>query len=115
MAIDDKTKIKDKVDKAMRLFDDVESIEGNPFLFTRVKTALETQPEKTRFRSLFAPVPIQFAFVIVLLILNLFSVGFFISRDNTSGSKENSFMVTLTSDYYLNLEDDILNNLQERE
>ncbi len=115
MALDTEKKIKEKIEKTIGFLDNIETLEGNPFLYTRIKNKIDSQAGRSRFMFVSLLVYPRIALIIMLLVMNLLSVVFFFSSHSPAVSYDESFIVSLTDDYFLSPDDDILNNLKETE
>ena len=115
MILDRENKIKEKIEKTIGLLDNIETIEGNPFLYTRIKENIASPPERSRFRFVSALLSPRIALIITLLVINVLSVVFFLSKHSFTVVNDESFIVSLTDDYFLSANDDILNNLNKEE
>jgi hypothetical protein len=113
MKLDKEKKIKEKIEETISILDKIETIEGNPFLYTRIKANLDSGVKSAHsgFKSiLLSP---RFALIIVLLIINILSVVFILSKNNPAAPTDESFIVSLTDDYFLSVDEDILYHLNE--
>ena len=115
MNLDTKKKIQDEVEKTLAILDNVEKIEGNPYLFTRIKANLNMQKRISRFSLAPVLASPRLALIIVLLILNLVSTVLFFFQNNTVVKNNESFVGSLTDEYYLSIDDDILNKLEGKD
>jgi hypothetical protein len=115
MERDDDRKIKEKVERTIAALEDIETIEGNPFLYTRIKAHLNSQPERSRFGFISVLVSPLVAMVITLVAVNLLSAMFFLSKHSPTVRKRDSFIVSLTDDYYVSADDDMFSNMSGRE
>lgn len=100
-----KYNIEDKVQKAMDSIDNIQRVEGNPYLSTRLKERLRQQDKKIITKH--SPVSIwQLAMVIGLFVLNgfvLIQSGYF-DIESTAAVEE-----TVNEDWLISSEEDDLN------
>lgn len=115
MSLDTNNKIKKEVQKALGVLDNIENIEAPPFLYTRIKANLNEQDKRSPFSFASVLASPRIALVLLLFILNLTSVVFFLSKNDAVISEEKSFIGSLTDDYYLSLDNDILNQFEQKE
>ena len=90
MNLDTKKKIQDEVEKTIGILDKMEKIEGNPYLFTRIKANLYSQKRISRFSLASVLASPRIALIIMLLVMNLLSVVFFFSSHSPAVSYDES-------------------------
>ncbi len=106
-------KIEEKIERTIGIFDDMENIEADPFLFTRIKAGLE-EKENTRENLFFSWLPSpQAALIVTLVVINLFSLIFYLSETGSATKSTDTFVNSFTEEYFLSVDNDILKNLNE--
>ncbi len=81
-----KIKIEEEVQKTMKVLDQLERVEGNPFFMGRLEARLQRE-NATPTRSQWQLVPVlQVAAVALLLIVNVLSFSNMMSSDTTDAS-----------------------------
>ena len=112
MNLDTNKKIQDEVKKTIAVLDNIEKIEGNPYLFTRVKATLNSPKKEGRFSFASVFGSPRIALILVLLFFNLASTILFFTQNKTAVASDESFISSLTQEYYLSTDDDLLGNLE---
>lgn len=99
--MDKKKLIEQEVEKILQCFDQTEQIDNNPFIFTRVQTAinnLDKQQNRTRV-SLFFENLLRPAFIVGIVILNLITAGFTLSRMDNQLTSKSKVIYTFAKEY----------------
>jgi len=116
MVFDEKKKIKEEIEKTMNVFERLGTIDGNPYLYTRIRATLDSRASKPGVARLLADwVSPRAALIAVLLVLNLLSAIFFIIKQRSDTFSNMSFIGSFTDGYYLSTDDDVLTHLNEKE
>jgi len=95
-------KIDEEVRKTMTSLDRLDRLEGNPFLFTRIKAKLDENPKQTVFRLAGA---LQIALVVALLVVNVISI----SKKVDSSFGEEKMIESIASEYGIQSSGDVYN------
>jgi hypothetical protein len=94
-------RIRDEVEKTLSVFDRIKNIEGNPFMYTRLKAEIDSR-SGVKKKSVFAPglkaVPILL--LLVLFSVNLVSVIHYLKSSNT-GTERESYISSFAKEYNL--------------
>ena len=89
--------IEKEIQKTLDTLDHLESVEGNPFLYTRIKEQLKQETARPAQKGYV--VFLRFAMVAVFLALNLSSVYFYYKKSELAN--QNVLIESLSSDYGL--------------
>lgn len=101
-----KSTIEEEVQKTMNVLDDMSRVEGNPYLFTRVKAKLEGEQKKPFQISRRAPQILSWSFVLLLLAINIFTLRENLNSENVS----DTLVEAISSEYgFESSESDYLN------
>ena len=76
--------IEEEVQKTMNALDNLSRVEGNPYLFTRVKAQLEREQKNSFQVNRLAPQILSWSFVLLLLAINIFTIRENFSSENVS-------------------------------
>ena len=103
--MDKKEKILDEVNKTLQVMDDLKNLDGNPFLYTRLKTRLaaEKRPAPSHWHRLV--LILRPAGLLVLFLLNIYTAVYFINNKNTNKEEiasENSTIIEKFTEKYSN-------------
>lgn len=94
-------RIRDEVEKTLGVLDQVKNIDGNPFLFTRIKAEIEAR-SRIKQKSGFA-VGLKIVPILLLLVLfsfNIVSVIHFLGSSN-NGTERESYISSFAKEYNL--------------
>lgn len=94
-----KTKIEDEVKKTMQVFDEIKNVESNPFLYTRIKSKLESKRETNKSSSKMVLLPAALLILILINIFTLFNTELPSNQDQTSISQQ--YLQELGNEYNL--------------
>lgn len=89
-------KILDEVEKTLNSFDDIPKLEGNPYLITRIKSAIETDQVSTKRKLVFSLKPVMIG---LILLINILTGVFFLNADKTSYTSYDTAIQSLKYDY----------------
>ena len=98
-----KEKIKEEVEKTLNAFDNISNLDENPYLFTRLQAEIESG--ETGAKAKIAGVILRPAFLILFLMLNLFTVFYAFNRSdksNTATTGKTNYSTLIYSQYSLN-------------
>lgn len=93
-----KDKIREEVEKTVNAFDHLEKLEGNPYLFTRIQSEIEsnlTKEKRYNFKGEFLRPVILF----LILIMNVFTVIFFFNSKSETSSTKQTYFSAISSEY----------------
>ncbi len=105
-------KIKEEIGKTLEAFDNMEKIEANPFLLTKIKAGIESpETAKQTVSSLFKKRLLQPALLLLLIILNTITLTFYLQSGNDSSVRaayvssfaEQYSLSATNNDYYTSL------------
>jgi hypothetical protein len=94
-------KIREEVEKTLSAFDKIESIDENPFLFTRIQSEIENLKFNKKGLSLRGNI-IQPVILFLILIINIFTAVFFLSAKNETASTNQTYLSAISSEYSIN-------------
>lgn len=109
--MDKKKLIEQEVEKILHCFDHAEKIKSNPFFFTRVQAAInDVDKKQNRLRiSLLFENLLRPAFIVGIVILNLITAGFTLSRKDNQITSKSKVIYTFAEEYSFTQKDyDIL-------
>ena len=94
-------KIREEVEKTLNAFDNIENLDGNPYLFTRIQfeiESLQTKGEESFLKgSILKP-----AILFIVLIINICTVVFYPNSENTTTSTKQTYLSAISSEYSIN-------------
>jgi hypothetical protein len=96
--------IHDEVEKTLRAFDNDPSLEPNPFLFTRIRAAMDDQTQ-VREGGIVHFVHLRQVVMIVILLANLITLFHYVDRNAKSASHE-TLVSALQNEYSLDVSSD---------
>jgi hypothetical protein len=102
-------KIREEVEKTINAFEHVEKLEGNPHLFTRIQSEIESNFTKKKSFNLKGEL-LRPVILFLILIMNIFTaVFFFNSKSGATSTKQNYFSAisseySISGSYYSKLE-----------
>ena len=104
--MDKNKRVEEEIEKTLGLLENIEALEPNPYLFTRIKARLnESGSEKTALKKedSFA-LKLLPAFLILLVIFNFYSIIDFSSTDNVVENTDNrsEYLQQLGNEFMLN-------------
>ena len=88
---------KEETEKTYSLLEEIPRLEGNPYLFTRIKSKLEEPPARA-FTPIWKTATFNVAFSLLLMALNFVSINKFLKGSNTPTSNN---LEQLVKDYSL--------------
>jgi len=94
-----KEKIGDEVEKTMEAFDNLEDIEENPYLFTRIKAEFGASPEN--IKKGLSGLILKPAVLILILLLNIFTVLYVMNNNELTTTAEVNYSSIISSEYSL--------------
>ncbi len=95
-------KIEEEIRKTMESLDRLDRVEGNPFMFTRIKAKLKDDPEPKTFQLVGV---LQIAMIAALLIVNLISLN----NKVKASFGEDVILESMANDYGLQSTESIYN------
>ena len=94
-----KLKIEDKVLKTLQVLDELDRVEGNPFLYTRIQARMEKErAAKTSPTRQSAPI-LQYAMLSLLIVINVLTIRSNVMNDS---SEYDPLIEALSEDYSTN-------------
>lgn len=108
--MDKEKKIREEVQKTLHAFGNIKNIEGNPFLFTRIKANLDVHSGRKNVFGLSGPSFLKKALVGFLLVLNAVSVFFYLQNSNNVNDSREENISSLAKEYSLVVDRDYLNS-----
>lgn len=99
MSKDDR--IRDEIKKTLGVFDQVKNIDGNPFMFTRIKAEIEAgsgRKQKSVFAAGIKIVPVLL--LLVLFSFNIVSIIHYFGSSSTASERE-SYISSFAKEYNL--------------
>jgi hypothetical protein len=95
-------KIKEEVEKTLNSFDKTDSIEVNPFLYTRIAAQINTLSNKKSLRESWL---LKFGIIIFILVLNAAAlINYF--NGNSLSKYRNDYLLSLNEEYSLSTNKD---------
>lgn len=93
-------KIKKEVEKTLQADDNLETIKGNPFLFTRIESELirKTSYHKLKLNKKVALKP---ALLLLIILINFITCWYFVNK-NVNDFKREYLIKSLNQDYDIN-------------
>ena len=90
-------KIIEEVEKTLNVFDNIENLEENPYLFTRIQSEIESLPVKEK-RTLSGNI-LRPAILFLILIVNVFTAVFFLNSDSETSTTKQTYLSAISSEY----------------
>jgi len=113
--MDKNQKILDEVKKTISLLDDIKNIEPNPFLYTRIKAAFDSESRAVSKSSTeFAVKILQRIVFAVLFLFNAYSVISYLSDSDETAQTRQQYIKNFVSEYSINTETDYITNDDSR-
>lgn len=91
-------KIKEEIEKTLDAHGRMETLEANPFLFTRLKEEIEKPAGKKRKRS----AVLKPAALALFILLNAFTSYYIINSENQSTVSRKTYLSAISSEYNIN-------------
>ena len=91
-------KIREEVEKTLKAFDNIENIEENPYLFTRIQSEIESLQTKGKGYSLKGNI-LKPAILFLVLIINVCTIIFFQGSESTDTSTKQTYLSAISSEY----------------
>ncbi len=91
-------KIRKEVEKTLKAFDNIENIEENSYLFTRVQSEIESLQTKEKGYSLNGNI-LRPVILFLILILNVFTAVFFLDYKSETTSIKQTYLSAISSEY----------------
>lgn len=92
-------RISDEVEKTLNAVNELPRLEGNPFLYTRIKTVIEKYPSPVKKKSIFVFKPVIIGLIIII---NVITTIYFLQADIGSYPPDESLIESLNNDYKIN-------------
>jgi|WetSurMetagenome_2_1015567.scaffolds.fasta_scaffold05480_4 hypothetical protein len=92
------TEILEEVEKTINSFEAVPKLRDNPYLFTRIKSTIETDQNFAKRKLAFSLKPLIIG---LILIVNILTGIFFINADKTFHSSDDTAIQYLKYDYQI--------------
>lgn len=101
--IEKRKRVEEEVDKTLSLMDRLETLETDPYFFTRLKAAIATGDRQRKRLPGFGPVVevLKPAFVALLIILNLLSILLVTGGNSDATVEKDIYITALAQDYSL--------------
>lgn len=96
-------KIKEEVEKTLNAFNSISNLDENPYLFTRIQAEIENGETGAKAKT--AGGILRTAFLILFLMLNLFTVFYAFNQSNESSTAttgKTNYSTLIYSQYSLN-------------
>ena len=96
-------KIKEEVEKTLNAFDNISNLDENPYLFTRLQAEIESGETSAKAKT--TGEILRPAFLILFLMLNLFTVFYAFNQSNESNMSttgKTNYSTLIYSQYSLN-------------
>ena len=96
-------KIREEVEKTLNAFDNISKLDENPYLFTKLQAEIESSKTDTKAKT--AGIILRPAFLILFLMLNLFTVFYAFNQSNESNTTttgKTNYSTLIYSQYSLN-------------
>lgn len=109
-------KIEEEVGKTISLLDKIEEIDANPFLFTRIKSELDSQKAKSEKNSIEMIFRIlRPVLIAALLLFNVYSVISFYQASSSNEQTRQRYLESIASEYEMDSSIDYLSNTEKED
>ncbi|OGL48648.1 MAG: hypothetical protein A2161_04440 [Candidatus Schekmanbacteria bacterium RBG_13_48_7] len=100
---DRKQKIEENVERTLQLFNEIETIEPGPYFYAKLLSKIKNLQKKTRFsmRNFFQTVVLRPAFLVFLVILNIFSASFMFQETENQSQIREKYKIEMASEFSL--------------
>ena len=91
-------KIREEVEKTLNAFDNIEKLEGNPYLFTRIQSEIESLKAKGKGYSLKGNI-LKPVILFLILIINVCTLIFFPGSESSDTLTKQTYLSAISSEY----------------
>ncbi len=94
-----KNDIKSEVEKTLSSLDSWKEIKTDSFFYTRLSVRLEKKTQFSLLNWLFDSPILRPALIAITLLINIFSINYYLSTSNNSAAQSNDFATLFVDEY----------------